>query len=125
MTNTNNSQNISISNSTEISLGDIKHTVNSTSKSQSSLIDEETLARLLQDLNNELRKLPNDRAQDAEAISAIANELSEKANRKNPNPRMVKISADGLIDAAKAVGDMAPTIIDISAKVAGLVSVLF
>jgi hypothetical protein len=124
MTNTNNSQNISISNSKEISLRDIKHTVKSTNKSQSSLIDQEMLTSLLQDLNNELRKLPNDRAQDAEAISTIANELSEKANKKNPNPRMVKISTDGLIDAAKAIGDVAPIILDISAKVAGLVSVL-
>ena len=125
MTNTNNSQNVSISNSREISLGDINHTANSVNKPQSSLIDQEKLISLLQDLSNELRKLPNDREQDAEAISTIANELSTKANRENPNPRMVKISADGLIDAAKAIGDVAPKIFDISAKVAGLVSVLF
>ena len=124
MTNTNNSQNISISNSSEVSFGDIKHTVSCTNKSQNSLIDQEMLTSLFQDLNNELRKLPTDREQDAEAIATIANELSEKTNKESPNPKVVRISAEGLVDAAKAVGDLAPKILDISGKIAGLVSVL-
>ncbi len=124
MTNTNNSQNISISNSREVSLGDIKHAVSCTNKSQGSLIDQEVLNSLFQDLNNELRKLPTDREQDAEAIATLANELSEKTNKKSPNPKVVRISAEGLVDAAKAVGDLAPKILDISGKIAGLVSVL-
>jgi len=98
--------------------------VSCTNKSQSSLIDQEMLNNLFQDLNNELRKLPTDREQDAEAIATIANELSEKTNKKSPNPKVVRISAEGLVDAAKAVGDLAPKILDISGKIAGLVSVL-
>ena len=124
MGDSNNSQNISISNSKEISFRDIAHRVSSTDKSQSGFVDQEMLARLLQDLTNELQKLPKDRSQDAEAISTIASELSEKAKRTNPNPMMVRISANGLMEAAKAIGDVAPKILDISGKVASLVSVL-
>jgi hypothetical protein len=124
MTNTNNSQNISISNSRKVSLGDIKHTVSCANKSQSCLIDQEMLNSLFQDLNNELRKLPADREQDADAIATIANELSEKSSKKSPNPKLVRISAEGLVDAANAVGDLAPKILDISGKIARLVSVL-
>lgn len=124
MGDSNNSQNISISNSKEISFRDITYSVSSTDKSQSGFVDQEMLARLLQDLTNELQKLPKDRSQDVEAISTIASELSEKAKRTNPNPMMVRISANGLMEAAKAIGDVAPKILDISGKVASLVSVL-
>lgn len=124
MTSTNNSQNISISDSKEVSLGNINHTVSCTNKTQCSLIDQEKLDSLFQDLKKELQKLPTDREQDAEAIATIANELSEKTNKKSPNPKLVRISAEGLVDAAKAVTDLAPKILDISGKIAGLVSVL-
>lgn len=152
MAGSNNSQNISITGSSQVSMGNIEHkvvegdsidmsgdfrganvNVKSALKNASQAIGvssdiepttKEQLQELLKSLNLELQQLPNERANEADAVASLANDLISKASEDKPNPMMIKITAEGLKQAAQSIADIVPTALEISAKIATLVLTL-
>lgn len=152
MTGSDNSQNISFTGSSKISMGNIEHRVvegdsidmsgdfrganvnvksKLTNASQvigtSSSIEpstKEQLQELLQKLNIELQKVPVEKANEADAVASLANDLVGKASEKKPNPMMIKITGEGLKQAAQSIAEIVPVALEIATKIATLVVTL-
>jgi len=78
------------------------------------------LEKLIAELNAALQQIPENRAEDAEAVAEMAKSLIEKASAEKPNKTMLKISGEGLKQAAKNIADIMPTVLGIATKIAAI-----
>ncbi|NEN95508.1 MAG: DUF4404 family protein [Moorea sp. SIO3I7] len=152
MAGTDNSQNVSFTGSSNVSVGNIEHqvvggdsidmsgdfrgaNVNVKSKltNASQIIGQspnitpstkEKLQELLQRLDLELQQAPSQKASEADAVASLANDLVNKASEDQPNPTMIKIVGEGLKQAAKNIAETLPTVLDIANKISSLVMTL-
>ncbi|NEP23727.1 hypothetical protein [Moorena sp. SIO3I6] len=152
MAGTDNSQNVSFTGSSNVSVGNIEHqvvggdsidmsgdfrgaNVNVKSKltNASQIIGQspnitpstkEKLQELLQRLDLELQQAPSQKASEADAVASLANDLVSKASEDQPNPTMIKIVGEGLKQAAKNIAETLPTVLDIANKISSLVMTL-
>lgn len=152
MADTDNSQNISITGSSKVSVGNIEHrvvggdsidmsgdfrgaNVNVKSKltNASQLVGalpnvnqsfKEQLQELLRHLDTELQQVPVEMANEADAVASLANDLVGKASEAKPNPMMIKITGEGLKQAAQSIAAIVPTALEIATKIATLVMTL-
>lgn len=152
MSKSDNSQNISISDSSKVSIGNIENrviggdsidmsgdfrgaNVNIKSKltnasqmvSDSSSIEpstKEQIQDLLQKLNSELQQVPSEKENEADAVASLAGDLVSKASEEKPNPMMMKITGEGLKQAAQSIADIVPVALEIATKIVTLVTAL-
>ena len=75
------------------------------------------LGHLIDQLSAELKKLPAQQQEEADAVGEVASELVKKASQPNPNKKAVQISAKGLLEAAKGIASVIP----IATSIVGLI----
>jgi HEAT repeat protein len=85
-------------------------------------VDRDELRQLLEELREELKKVPPGQIQSAEEVSKAGRDLLKEATKPSPNKRSIKISAKGLIEAAMALAVVVPTVLPVANKIAELVS---
>ena len=144
MNDTNNSQNIKISKSDKVTIGNISHNVSDESlrisgnishsnlniksplSSSSQIIgsskrfdDTEitNLNDLIKQLENALGTIPEHRQQDAEAVATLTHSLVEQASVDKPNNSLLKITSEGLKQAAKTLEDIMPSVVKIAGQI--------
>lgn len=71
----------------------------------------EKLEQLLSNLEYELKNIPPENADEAEAVAETAKDLIEKATKEKPNKPLVQISADGLKKAAENIAVITPKVL--------------
>jgi hypothetical protein len=84
---------------------------------------KQRLAELLADLSEALTQVPADRAQEAETVAALTWELIEKAKAEPPNQSLLRISAEGLMKAARSVTDTLSPVLKIIEQIVGLLGI--
>ena len=89
-------------------------TVDDTTKAQ--------LDQLLQQLSENLKKLPAEKATDAEAVAEAAGDLVKKATADKPNQKSVEISGKGLLEAAEGIASVVPIALKIVSTVSKFVT---
>lgn len=77
----------------------------------------EELQQLLEDLKQAIDKLPEENIEDAEVIAWAAENLIEEKTAKTPNKIKVKITKEGLKEAAKNILTVMPHILPIVEKI--------
>lgn len=73
--------------------------------------EREKLEQLLSNLEYELKNIPPENADEAEAVAETAKSLIEKATKEKPNKPLVQISADGLKKAAENIAVITPKVL--------------
>jgi hypothetical protein len=79
------------------------------------------LARLIEQLNEALQKVPSEKAEDAEAVADSAKALVEAANKAKPNKATLQITADGLKKAAENIAVVTPAVVGIATQIVAAV----
>jgi internalin A len=82
------------------------------------------LEELIKELNDALQQVPDDKAEDAEAVAQSAEMLVEKAAEEKPNKTMVQITGESLKQAAQNLADVTPTVLSIATQIVATVSKL-
>jgi hypothetical protein len=77
------------------------------------------LAGLVEHLRAALARVPEARAADAEAVAVFTSDLIEKAAAQS-NPSVLRIGANNLLDAARAVADKAAPVVKLVEQIVGL-----
>ena len=75
------------------------------------LESKQKLDALLAQLFDDLKELPSESEDDAEAVATMAKNLIENTMEEKPNKTMVEISAEGLIKAAKNISLITPNVL--------------
>jgi hypothetical protein len=86
--------------------------------------DEETkaaLTALVDRLNEALQQAPPEVEEEAEAVAETAKALVEQAAADKPNKTMIRITGEGLKQAAQQVAAVMPTVVAIAAQIVGKV----
>lgn len=73
--------------------------------------DKAAIGDLLDRLNNDLQEVPEDRADDAEAVAETAKSLVESASKEKPNKRLLAINIEGLKKAAENIAAITPRVL--------------
>lgn len=142
MSKSDNSQNITISDSKDVKIGNIKNDVKNTTSlsgdfsnsnvninstlssaaqiAESGAFSEERLVNLeahLDLMRKALAEIPKDRQEDAEIVAVLVKELVEKASSEKPNRRLIEISSEGLKQATQTLADIAPNVLKIAIQI--------
>ena len=94
------------------SVGDIQTDDQATRKELESLIGK---------LSEALQKVPDENQEDAQAVAETAKVLVESAKAEKPNKTMVKISGEGLKQAAQHLAGVMPVAVKIAGQIAATV----
>lgn len=76
------------------------------------------LQQLIEQLSAELQKAPAEKASEAEAVAETVKTAVEQATRAQPNKTLVRISAEGLKQAAQNLAAVLPTVLPIATQIA-------
>ena len=76
------------------------------------------LQQLIEQLSTELQKAPAEKASEAEAVAETAKAAVEQAMKSQPNKTLVRISAEGLKQAAQNLAAVLPTVLPIATQIA-------
>jgi hypothetical protein len=79
------------------------------------------LQALLQKLGDHLKEVPPEKVEDAEAVSASAEDLVKEAAKDKPNKSRLRLLGIALVDMAKTVGTAAPAAVSLAGKIVDLV----
>lgn len=82
------------------------------------------LGKLIAELKAALQAAAEQRPDDAERVTKTAELVVAEAIKAKPDRSFLSISAEGLKQAARAVADIAPTVLAVAAKVAAFVAAL-
>lgn len=82
----------------------------------------EELVGLFDQLKAELARTPASHSEHAEVLADQAKEISEELKRPQPRESMLKIKGLGLVEAAKALGSVLPTVMAIAEQIAKFVA---
>jgi predicted transcriptional regulator len=97
-------------------LSDVRQTIQSAPNLRES--DKTDLQELTNQLLEALKSAPPENAEDAEAIAEAAKALMEAATKEKPNKTTVKITAEGLKQAAKNLAVILPEVFRVASDVA-------
>ncbi len=100
----------------ESTLKDTSLTINSSANGTQASRDE--VQSLIAQLSAELKKVPPERAADAEAVADMAKDTVEEAAKPQPKKYKIESNAEGLKKAAENIRDVLPTVVGIAAKIA-------
>ena len=76
------------------------------------------LEKLIQQLSDALQKVPAEKQEEAQAVAETAKTLVDSAKAEKPNKTMLKITGEGLKQAAQNLTDVMPTVIPIAGQIA-------
>jgi hypothetical protein len=79
--------------------------------------DKETLSSLIDQLDKVLQNVPPDKVEEAEAVADSAKALVDAATKEKPNKTTIKITAEGLKQAAKNLAAVLPEIMSIALEI--------
>jgi hypothetical protein len=85
---------------------------------------KQELESLLKQLIDSLKDVPAENRDDAEAVAEMAKSLIENATKEKPNKPLVKISADGLKQAAENIAVIVPKVLLIAQAIISFVMTL-
>lgn len=96
-----------------VNIGSILTSVNQVVQANSHIEQsaKQELEILLLKLEQELRGIPEENRDDAEAVAEMAKDLIEKATKEKPNKPLVQISAEGLKKAADNIAVITPKVL--------------
>lgn len=80
------------------------------------------LQKLVAELFVELKKVPADHQELAEAVSSQTADVIEKAKQEKPNKTLLQIATQGLKSAAETLKDVAPPVISLAASIAAIIA---
>jgi hypothetical protein len=80
------------------------------------------LATLIEELEKALQSVRDERPEDAERLASSAELVATEVAKQKPSRSFLRISCEGLKEAAQVVGDIAPTVIPVVAKMSALLS---
>ena len=80
------------------------------------------LAELIDELQEALKTAAEKRPEDSERVVRTAELVATEVAKEKPDKGFLNITVEGLKQAAKAVEDIAPTVISVAAKVASFVA---
>ena len=83
--------------------------------------DKKELEALIAKLNDVLKQVPPANADDVETVAQIAETLVQVASKEKPNRGMLRITGEGLKQAAKDLEAIAPMVVGIAAEIVGLI----
>lgn len=75
------------------------------------------LRELVNQLNNELQKVPSEKSEEAAAVAETTKSLVDTVSKEKPNKVMVQVSADGLKQAARNLAAVTPTVLTIATQI--------
>lgn len=78
---------------------------------------KEELSRLIGDLNETLQRAPVEKEEEAVAVAQTAETLVEQAKSETPNKTMLKITGEGLKQAAQNLAEVMPTVVSIATQI--------
>jgi hypothetical protein len=96
----------------------VTQTVNAISGDDSTKAE---LEQLLKQLSETLQQVPPERTEDAEAVAETAKDLVEKASQEKPNKSLIKISGEGLKQAAQNLAAVMPPVLGIATQIVAAV----
>ncbi len=76
------------------------------------------LEELIGQLSEALQKVPEKNQEQAEAVAETAKVLVDTAKAEKPNKTMVKITGEGLKQAAQNLADVMPAVVTIAGQIA-------
>jgi hypothetical protein len=76
---------------------------------------------LLKSLGEHLRKVPPDKVEDAEAVSAAVDDLVKEAAKDKPNKSRLRSLGTALVDMAKTVAAAAPAAVSVAEQIVDLI----
>ncbi len=82
------------------------------------------LEKLIGQLSDALQNVPEKSHEQAEAVAETAKSLVDAAKAENPNKTMVKITGEGLKQAAQNLADVMPIVVTIAGHIAVTVAKL-
>src|SRR5574342_205781 len=105
----------------------IKSTLTNVQQSVGDLRTEDQNARkalekLIGQLSEALQKVPEESQEQAQAVAETAKVLVDSAKAEKPNKTMVKITGEGLKQAAQNLADVMPVVVSIAGQIALTVS---
>lgn len=95
-------------------LENVTQTVNAISGDDSTKAE---LDRLLKQLSETLQQAPPAQAEDAGAVAEMAKDLVEKASQEKPNKSLIKITGEGLKQAAQNLAAVMPPVLVIATQI--------
>lgn len=101
-------------------LDNVTQTINTVPNLTPSLKDE--LAGLIEELKQELTEAPQDKAEAAVAVSEMAQQVIDTATAEKPNRTMIKVTAEGLKQAAQSIADVLPSVLTIATRIVAAVT---
>jgi hypothetical protein len=85
---------------------------------QASDADRKELEDLVKKLQAQLEDVAKKKPDEADAVAAQTKALVDQASQAKPNKTLLNITKDGLLSAAKAVADIAPTVLETAGAIA-------
>ena len=79
--------------------------------------DKQELAKLIEQLNEALQKVPESHVEDALAVAQTAGAFVEQAKAEQPNKPMLKITGEGLKQAAANLAAVMPAVVGIASQI--------
>jgi hypothetical protein len=79
--------------------------------------DKQELEKLIGQLNETLQKVPETHGDDALAVAQTAGALVEQAKEEQPNKPMLKITGEGLKQAAANLAEVVPAVVTIASQI--------
>ena len=101
-------------------LDNVTQTINNMPTADSS--EKQELQALVEQLKAELEQTPPELASEGEAVAQMTETLVEAASAEKPNSTMVKITGEGLKQAAENVAAVMPTVLTIATQIVATVS---
>jgi len=83
---------------------------------------KEDLTKLLGELTKSLKEAAESRPDDAERVAKTAELVVAEATKAKPDKGFLSITTEGLKQAAEAVRDIAPTVIEVAGRIATFVA---
>jgi hypothetical protein len=79
--------------------------------------DRAELASQIQQLSDILQKLPAEQQEYGQALAETTQALVNAAKQQRPNPAMVQITGDGLLQAAKNLAAVTPLVLPLAGQI--------
>ncbi|MGD2155801.1 MAG: hypothetical protein PVG14_04655 [Anaerolineales bacterium] len=82
------------------------------------------LQKLIDQLNQILQQVPQEKQEEATAVAKTTEALVEQVKEEQPNKTMIQITGEGLKKAAQNLADVLPTVVPIAAQIVAVVGKL-
>lgn len=85
---------------------------------------KEELRKLVAELFEQLKAVPADKRELAEAVAAQTTDVIAKARQDEPNKTLLQIAIEGLKTAAHTLREIAPSVVSLSASIISIIAKL-